>query len=149
MRAKCAEAATPKRSAQTFWPFQPCGLCNLSIHPLCLCFCYLLISFVHLMNLFHDVFNIITNMPSRCSAKRMTSDTGSVPGERMKINGVVLTLAPRSRKHVTNVAKNLYQALCQSLGPIVAQDVLRLPMSSLHKLLQYNFIMLFLASAHA
>ena len=52
------------------------------------------------------------NRPSRCSAKRMTSDTGSVPGERMKINGVVLILA-------------LHRASRKM--PTVAQDVLRLP----------------------
>lgn len=39
MQSKCAEAATPKRWAQTFWPFQPCGLCNLSLHLLYPCFC--------------------------------------------------------------------------------------------------------------
>ena len=39
----------------------------------------------------HAVASATTLHPSSCSAKRITSDTGSVPGDRMKIKGVVLT----------------------------------------------------------
>ena len=109
MQSKCAEAATPKRWVQTFWPFQPCGLCNLSLHPLYPCFCSSMfirwICSKMSLTCFHP-------MKQAESLLRKTDDVGHWIRARWE---------------------NENQWCCVDLGaasrkmPTVAQDVLRLP----------------------
>lgn len=113
-----AEWATLKRLARTFWPFQPwerAAILTLGSATCCVIYHHNILpietSLTRLFCLLHfhhvqasSICGIL--WPSSCSANRMTSDTGSVPGERMKINGVVLTfsgkaiLNPLPEKHV-------------------------------------------------